>query len=319
MDTCISLGMSRDNDCTIRKPVREMKGKSLLVSQPDFVAIDIETTGFSSLYDEIIELAGVRFRDDQAVEFFSTLVKPEDEISEFITELTGITNEMVKDAPSLEDALPEFMAFIGHETLVGHNVSFDVNFIYDVCDSLGYSPLSNNFIDTMRLSRRLFPDWPKHRLKDMVEFLNLSVVPQHRASGDAQLAGEGYVKLRHHEKFENLSAPRVRTSLRAQDIHGRADLQKEDSPLFGAICVFTGKLDTMQRREAMQKVADVGGICGDNVTKDTNYLILGNNDYCKSIKDGKSNKLKKAEKLILAGQDLQIIPESTFLDMLLID
>ena len=66
----------------------------------------------------------------------------------------------------------------------------------------------------------------------------------------------------------------------------------------------------------MQLVADIGGIPGDSVTKKTNYLILGNNDYCKSIKDGKSAKQKKAEKLILDGQDLQIIPEAVFIDMI---
>jgi DNA polymerase-3 subunit epsilon len=66
----------------------------------------------------------------------------------------------------------------------------------------------------------------------------------------------------------------------------------------------------------MQIVADIGGIPGDGVTKKTNYLILGNNDYCKSIKGGKSSKQKKAEKLILEGADLQIIPESVFIDMI---
>ena len=73
----------------------------------------------------------------------------------------------------------------------------------------------------------------------------------------------------------------------------------------------------MQRKEAMQIVADLGGIPGDGVTKKTNYLMLGNNDYCKTIKDGKSSKQKKAEKLILEGADLQIISEQVFYDLIL--
>lgn len=72
----------------------------------------------------------------------------------------------------------------------------------------------------------------------------------------------------------------------------------------------------MPRKNAMQIVADLGGINGDNVTKKTNFLILGNNDYCKSIKDGKSSKQKKAEKLKLSGQDIEIIPESVFYDLI---
>ena len=81
-------------------------------------------------------------------------------------------------------------------------------------------------------------------------------------------------------------------------------------------CVFTGTLEKMTRREAMQAVVDVGGSVGDNVTKDTNFLILGNNDYCKTIKDGKSTKQKKAEALMLKGNDIAIIPENVFYEML---
>ncbi|NLO49067.1 MAG: exonuclease, partial [Clostridiales bacterium] len=84
----------------------------------------------------------------------------------------------------------------------------------------------------------------------------------------------------------------------------------------GKICVFTGTLEKMVRKEAMQAVVDFGGTCGDNVTSKTNYLILGNFDYCKSIKDGKSRKHKKAEKLILQGQDISIISENVFYDLL---
>lgn len=72
----------------------------------------------------------------------------------------------------------------------------------------------------------------------------------------------------------------------------------------------------MVRKDAMQIVADLGGFCGDNVTSKTNFLILGNNDFCTSIKDGKSSKQKKAEKLMLEGKDLQIISENVFYDLI---
>ena len=82
------------------------------------------------------------------------------------------------------------------------------------------------------------------------------------------------------------------------------------------VCVFTGTLERMQRKDAMQLVVNLGGSCGDSVTAKTNFLILGNNDYCTTIKDGKSTKQKKAEALILKGNDLQIISETTFYDMI---
>lgn len=80
-------------------------------------------------------------------------------------------------------------------------------------------------------------------------------------------------------------------------------------------CVFTGKLEKMIRKDAMQLVVNVGGILDNSVTKKTNYLILGNNDYCSSIKDGKSSKHKKAEKYKLEGQDIEIIDEDTFYNL----
>lgn len=102
----------------------------------------------------------------------------------------------------------------------------------------------------------------------------------------------------------------------ARDIVGDSSKFDENNPLFGKIVVFTGTLERMTRRDAMQVVADLGGINGDTVTKKTNYLVLGNNDMCASIKDGKSTKQKKAEKYILDGADLAIISEDVFYDML---
>jgi len=89
-----------------------------------------------------------------------------------------------------------------------------------------------------------------------------------------------------------------------------------DSPVFGMSFAFTGKLERMTRKEAMQAVANKGGICCDGVVATTNYLVLGNNDYCKSIQGGKSSKQKKAEKMQLSGADISIISENVFYDML---
>ena len=86
--------------------------------------------------------------------------------------------------------------------------------------------------------------------------------------------------------------------------------------MYQKVCCFTGKLENLQRKDAMQLVVDLGGIVANSVTKKTNYLILGNNDYCPTIKDGKSSKQKKAEKLKLSGQDIDIISENTFYEML---
>lgn len=101
--------------------------------------------------------------------------------------------------------------------------------------------------------------------------------------------------------------------LHAKDITATTDNFDISHPLYGKLCVFTGTLEKMQRKDAMQLVVNLGGQCGDNVTAKTNYLILGNNDFCSLIKDGKSNKQKKAESLILKGKDIQILSENVFM------
>ena len=99
--------------------MRELKGKSLIEIPNKYIAFDIETTGLDSMYDEIIEIGAIKIEDGKEIETFSTLIKPEYEIDEFITELTGITNEMVIDAPKINEVLPKFMDFINDSVILG--------------------------------------------------------------------------------------------------------------------------------------------------------------------------------------------------------
>lgn len=295
--------------------VRPEKGKSLLARLNDFTAVDVETTGLSPMFDSIIELSAVRYRGGMEVAAYDQLVDPEFEIDSFITQLTGITNAMLHSQPLIEQALPEFLAFLGEDVIVGHNVNFDINFIYDACVDLDLPPLRNDFVDTMRVSKRLYKDWPDHKLDTLLDRLRAGSRTQHRAENDARLTAAAYFTMTADPGFDD-AMKTVSYNALAKNIVARDGFTNENSPLYGKVCVFTGALESFTRREAMQLVADIGGICGDGVTKKTNFLVLGNNDYCKSIKDGKSGKQKKAEKLILEGADLQIIPESVFLDML---
>lgn len=295
---------------------RENKGKSLLIKTEDFTAIDLETTGLSPEFDDILELSAIRYRNGEPAASFESLVYFDREVPDYITELTGITTDMVQAAPHIDVALPRFIDFIGADVVLGHNVNFDVNFIYDNAKDLGLADFSNQYIDTLRLSRRLHKDWKKHSLDAIAANLGLPPRGLHRAGGDAKLAADIYLLFKEDPSFDEAMRPYEKKKLRAADIVGDESKFDEDNPLFGRVCVFTGALESFTRREAMQLVADLGGECGDNITQKTNFLVLGNNDYCASIKGGKSNKQKKAESLIAKGADLQIISESAFLDML---
>ena len=241
-------------------------------------------------------------------------------------ELTGITNEMLSDAPTASEIIPKFADFIGTDLLVGYNTHFDINFLYDAFEENLHIPLTNDFIDLMRFSRKLFPELPHHRLQDMVKLFSVQTNHAHRVLADIIATNECFVKLRDEaikqygseEAFSDSFRKKYHSSqgLKAIDIIGDESKHNPDSPLYKKNCVFTGKLEKLTRRQAMQIVADLGGTNEDGVTKSTNYLILGNNDYCSTIKGGKSSKQKKAESYKLKGQDIEIIPETVFYDML---
>ena len=297
---------------------RNEKGKSLLSFPDNYVVVDIETTGLDPRFDEIIELAAIRYENDKEVSRFQSLVKPENEITEFIMELTGITNEMLNNAPSISSVLPEFRAFTGGSTIIGHNVNFDVNFIYDFSTYQSLPPFTNDFVDTMRLSRRLYKDMPNHKLQSLVSYLGIGGTVEHRALADCISTHQCYLKMKEHvqESGVSLIADWERYNSMAKSIKAETDEFNPDSPIFGRSFAFTGKLELMTRKEAMQAVVNAGGICCDGVIASTNYLLLGNNYYCKSIKGGKSSKQKKAEKMQLNGADIQTISEDVFYDML---
>ena len=294
---------------------RPSKGQSLLEFPEDYTVIDIETTGYDPKWDEIIELAALRVRGGKVVESFQTLVRPAHDIDDFIADLTGITNRELLTAPFIAQALPGYLDFIGDDVVVGHNAHFDVNFIYDAAERFCGRAFPNNIVDTMRLARHVLPDLSSHSLSNVSKALGVARQGEHRALVDCETTRAVLDALHKtgHVFHADSRGYRVHYATKAADIAAEAGLTQPDNPLYGKVCVFTGVL-SITRKDAMQAVANIGGICADSVTKKTNYLILGNNDYCASIKDGKSTKQKKAESLILKGQDLQILSESVFFE-----
>lgn len=302
---------------------RPGKKKSVIAFPDDYIVIDIETTGLDVRFCEIIEISAIRYRAGSETEVFSTLVKPSEPIDDFITSLTGITNEMLESAPDISSAISDFYNFVGSETLVGYNVNFDINFLYDNLMSCASVPLANNFIDVMRIAKRLLPDLKNHKLATVSNYFKTSA-STHRSLDDCRACYECFYHLKDEaiRQFGSvddfISTFSVRKhNLSAKDITATTTVFDESNPLYGKTVCFTGALEKMVRRDAMQLVVNLGGSCSDNVNKHTNFLVIGNNDFCTSIKDGKSNKQKKAEALILKGGDLEILSESAFYDMVL--
>ncbi len=173
----------------LREPTaRPYRGQSLLLALDDYTAVDIETTGLSPRYSSIIELGAVKVLNGRVLDEVSLLVNPGFSLPAAITDLTGITDDMLWTAPALCDVLPYFLDFVGSDVILGHNVSFDVNFLYDKALSIGLPPVGNDYVDTMRLSRRLYPQYKRHRLADLAERFGVAPDTAHRALADCYTA-----------------------------------------------------------------------------------------------------------------------------------
>lgn len=319
--------------------LREFKGKSLIALPDTYVVIDTETTGLDYEFCDIIEISAIKVVAGEVVDSFSSLVQPPPSftenpetgveectyVDEYITALTGITNASLENAPKIDSVFPAFANFIGNNILIGHNVNFDINFLYDAGARLGYQ-FSNSFIDTMRIARKIYPDLKHHRLCDIASHLNIIVTNAHRALADCETTNECYTIMRRsfldsmsEDAFKALYKPHHRNNGSKIDIASIVSentVFDETNPLYGKTVVFTGALHSMLRKDTMQCVVNVGGINANSVTKSTNFLVIGSEEFASSVKDGKTTKMKKAESLRLKGNDIQIISEDAFFDML---
>lgn len=305
----------------LSKNTRIYKGKSLLDFPSDYTLIDIETTGLDPNYDEIIEIAAIRIRNNMIDSTFSTLVKPERLIDNFITELTGITNDMVANSLPIEPNLYKLHSFINNDILIGHNVNFDVNFLYD--NYIKYTPylFKNNFVDTLRLSRKVYPDLGSHSLSYLTRSLGIISKTSHRAEADClttySLVNSMINTISNTGESIESFVQRMNASIHnlASSIRATNTIFDDTHPVYGQSFCFTGTLSSCTRREAMQVVVNMGGIVTDRITKKTNYLVLGITDYRK-VKGNKSSKVKKAESLKTSGYDIDIISENVFWDLI---
>ena len=154
----------------------------------EFVAFDLETTGLSSKNDRIIEIGAVILKNGQEIDRFQTFVDPQRKLDKKIVDLTGITDEMLAGAPSLEEGLPEFLQFCGVRGLVAHNSDFDTGVIREACLRLGY-PYHYTAADTLILSQNLLPQLNKFKLDIVANALSLPEFNHHRAADDAVMCG----------------------------------------------------------------------------------------------------------------------------------
>ncbi|NLK40130.1 MAG: PolC-type DNA polymerase III [Clostridiales bacterium] len=165
---------------------RALYGETNTSFDDEFVIFDIETTGLSPLNNHITEIGAVKVKGGEVTDIYNTYVNPGVPIPQEITRLTGITDEMVADAPRICEVLPEFFDFIGDRVLVAHNAAFDTGFIRYAAEQCGL-PFANAYLDTVALSRYVNPELSSHKLNVLADYFNLGSFNHHRASDDAEM------------------------------------------------------------------------------------------------------------------------------------
>lgn len=335
----IELKESKQRVVIDRRYLKEMQDKNFRRNQPaeanpnddnSYVVFDLETTGLSVYQDEIIEIAAVKVSHGEIIDTFETLVNPHFDLPKKVTKITGINDLMLSSAPDIKDVIFDFKEFVGDFTVVGHNIkSFDLIFIQRAYRKCEADSFRNKIVDTLTISRKLYPDLSQHKLINLVEYLDIEQTSGfHRALADCEYTYKCYEimksdlvnkKPRKKKTSKTDSTSKPKTSFnpypRHEDLRNLTSQKTtfdENNPFFSKSCAFTGELSKYSREEAAQIIVDLGGKCENNVTKKTNYLILS----ADSDPNKKSGKQKKAEEYKAKGQDIEIISESAFYDMI---
>ncbi|UPU39300.1 exonuclease domain-containing protein [Erysipelothrix sp. Poltava] len=218
---------------------------------------------------------------------------------------------MVKRMPTIDLITHDFLRFIEGEILVGHNINFDINFLYD---SFSQSNLfiTNDYIDTLRLARIIVNNSPDHQLLTLIEYFNID-----NDYNSTDYRSELYLEL-YKKNFEENSIDtykqRKKESRKKSDfslITSSLDLEEIDNtnPFYDKYVCITGKLDFSTKTDLCKILANLGARNQNNVTKDTDYLILGNLRHQQQMYGDKSSKHKKVEKMISEGFNIEILTE----------
>jgi len=169
---------------------------SRLLRDLDFVVVDVEATGAKTPPNRLIELGAYRIRGGRIVDKFLSLVNPEIPIPRFVASLTGISNDMVKNAPVFAEVAPQWLDFVSDSVLVAHNAPFDTSFLnHEISRVYANHRMVNPHLCTVRLSRRAFPDLSNHRLETIAQHFSIPIASRHRAGSDALATAEIFIVL----------------------------------------------------------------------------------------------------------------------------
>ncbi len=181
-------GMSADGQLLLQKVLRYHPKPDLSLLDSPLVIFDFETTGLDAMRDRIIEIGAIKYHKGQKIAELGTLIKPEIPLPETASKITGITSEMLEGQPAIEEILPSFLQFIEHSVLIAHNAEFDMAFLKNACQRMGYQIEWPCFC-TLKLARQLLPDLESKNLDTLAKHFDLTFAARHRSIGDCEVTG----------------------------------------------------------------------------------------------------------------------------------
>ncbi|MGI6155046.1 MAG: exonuclease domain-containing protein [Enterococcus lemanii] len=308
----------------------------------NFVAIDFETANQSRA--SACSVGMIKVLNGEIVDSYYSLINPETEFDPYNTYIHGITSEMVENQPTYANISNQILDFSESLPLVAHYAPFDMGVIRDSNDRYEITDFKVNYFDSYYLSRQLIQSL-SYRLNDLSSLLKFDL-DHHNALSDAEACAKIILYLCETHSANNIDELNKlgryfklgvvdgslgsgfrrkkdsKKNAKGYDINALLDSIDKDNldkahPFYETRACFTGKLQSMTRINAMEVFASYGGIPEKSVTKSTNYLVMGEQDLnVIRSDDGKSSKVKRAEKLLSEGQDVQLIGEQQFLQML---
>lgn len=291
------------------------KGKEIVEFLDNYTLIDIETTGLSTFRDRVTELGGIKVRNGEVIDEYSQLVKypKNNSIPKFITKLNGITQEMIeKDGIPVKKAIHDFREFIGDDVIIGYNINFDLNFVYDLAKKYNEPELNNDYVDVLRFARVFYPHERHNRLLDCMQRIGIAQVEQHRGLDDSIDTKKVYDYFR--DNFASGMLEKAQNKIKNVDLVNEK-LQPWElgfrNPLNLKKVVLSGNLH-LNIDEMKQVIENMNGQVQEQVTQDTNYLIMGDHDFFRHDNDD----LETAREFIKNGAKIKRLSETYFLTML---
>ena len=289
--------------------MKRNKGISIREKLNNYTVIDLETTGKYITTCEIIEMSAVKIRFGKIVDTFTTLVKPKNILPKEVTQLTGITLDMLKNAPLITESIEDYVNFIGNDVILGHNItSFDSNLIYDAYLVYNGLEFNNDMLDTYHYARCCDIDVPDYKLFTLAEYFSVENNNAHRALNDCLVNFEVYECLKPYYNgcYKCSSA---QSKQEKNQINNDLDLSK----FVGKQICLSGNFYSCSKSDMAERLKSIGANIKSDVSSKTDYVIVGNGGNEKWSCGNYGNKIKKALELQEKGKNIKIIKEEDIL------